>query len=329
MCFFRRYKKIAPKLNIESKELVVKQKLGRKGIKFGTKLLVPRSFAFVTVKNGKVLDIVNHGKYEITPKLLKETVLKLKLYKPNKKNKTAKFAPVEVYFVNLNDFDQVAWQTNNRVELEDKKYGVYKITAKGRYNFNIVDPEKFLKYLYADIVDLSSENSANIFLTGVNNFISKLLYDKNYNAEKLYFKDKEITNDLFVSLSEYLHNSGVNLEGITLENIDFPSKTLKMLEQLATPPKESQGTGKSAFEDWQANNPSPVRKGPQFVTIEPEKKGKKNFFKESMAPYFFAEDNNEEETQMEPVKKKKSKWLGPIEKERLEKSKQFVNLDDN
>lgn len=328
MCFFRRYKKIAPKLNIENKEIVVKQKLGRKGVKFGTQLVVPRNFAFVTVKNGKVLDIVEHGEYEITPKLLKETVLKLKLYKSNKKDKTSKFAPVEVYFVNLNDFDQVAWQTNDKVELEDKKYGVYKIVAKGRYNFNVTDPNKFLNFLYSEVVELSNENSANIFLSSVNNFISKFIYDKNYNAEKLYFKDKEITNDLFVSLSEYLHNLGINLEGITLENVEFPNKTLKKLEQLATPPKESQGTGKSAFENWQANNPNPVKKGHQFVTIEPEKKGKKNFFKESMPPYFFTDDDDDEEVE-QPVKKKKSKWLGPIEKEKIAKSKEFVNLDDN
>lgn len=326
MCFFRKYKKIAPKLNIENKELVIKQKLGRKGIKFGAKLFVPRNFVFATTKNGKILDLVSQGEYEITPKLLKETVLKLKLYKPNKKNKTAKYAPVEVYFVNLNDFDQVAWQTNNKVDLEDKKYGAYKISAKGRYNFNIVNAEKFLKFLYSDVIEITSENSANLLLNSVNNFITKLLYDKNYSAEKLYFKDKEITSDLFVSLSEHLHNIGINLEGITLENVEFPNKTLKMLEQLATPPKESQGSGKSAFENWQANNPNPVKKGIQFVTIEPEKKGKKNFFKESMAPYFFAEEDEEEPAQ--PVKKK-SKWLGPIEKEKIEKSKQFVNLDDN
>ncbi len=326
MCFFRKYKKIAPKLNIENKELVIKQKLGRKGIKFGTKLFVPRNFVFATTKNGKILDLVSQGEYEITPKLLKETVLKLKLYKPNKKNKTAKYAPVEVYFVNLNDFDQVAWQTNNKVDLEDKKYGAYKISAKGRYNFNIVNAEKFLKFLYSDVIEITSENSANLLLNSVNNFITKLLYDKNYSAEKLYFKDKEITSDLFVSLSEHLHNIGINLEGITLESVEFPNKTLKMLEQLATPPKESQGSGKSAFENWQANNPNPVKKGIQFVTIEPEKKGKKNFFKESMAPYFFAEEDEEEPAQ--PVKKK-SKWLGPIEKEKIEKSKQFVNLDDN
>lgn len=326
MCFFRKYKKIAPKLNIENKELVIKQKLGRKGIKFGAKLFVPRNFVFATTKNGKILDLVSQGEYEITPKLLKETVLKLKLYKPNKKNKTTKYAPVEVYFVNLNDFDQVAWQTNNKVDLEDKKYGAYKISAKGRYNFNIVNAEKFLKFLYSDVIEITSENSANLLLNSVNNFITKLLYDKNYSAEKLYFKDKEITSDLFVSLSEHLYNIGINLEGITLENVEFPNKTLKMLEQLATPPKESQGSGKSAFENWQANNPNPVKKGIQFVTIAPEKKGKKNFFKESMAPYFFAEEDEEEPAQ--PVKKK-SKWLGPIEKEKIEKSKQFVNLDDN
>ena len=71
MCFFRKYKVINPKLNIETKEIVIKQKLRRKGIKFGTKLVVPRNFVFLTVKNGKVLDAIEFGEYQITTKLLK------------------------------------------------------------------------------------------------------------------------------------------------------------------------------------------------------------------------------------------------------------------
>ena len=56
MCFCKK-KTIAPKLNITNKELVVVQKLPRKGIKVGTKLIVPRNFAFVVLKDEYVCDI--------------------------------------------------------------------------------------------------------------------------------------------------------------------------------------------------------------------------------------------------------------------------------
>ena len=321
MCFFRKYKLINPKLNIETKEIVIKQKLRRKGIKFGTKLVVPRNFVFLTVKNGKVLDAIEFGDYQITTKLLKETTLKLKLYKSKK---PPKFAPVDAFFVNCHDFENIAWQAG-KISLEDKKYGAYKCSISGTINFNVVDPSKLLKFLLTEVIEITNDNATTTILNEVNNLMYKHIYNKNYNAEKLYFKDDDIVNELYITLNEQLNNYGINVSGLSITNVEFPNKMLKLLEKLTPPPKTNNKLGTSVFEDWQKNNPTPQKKGTQFVTIEPEKKGKKNFFKESMAPYFFAED---EEENIEPIRPK-TKWLGPIEKEKLENSKKFVDLDDN
>ena len=326
MCFCRK-KIIAPKLNINNKELLVVQKLKQKGIKIGTKLVVPRNFAFALFKNGKVLDVLKQGEHTLSNQTLPKAVRKLNLYsKPANK---LKYIPVEACFVNLNDFDQALWQTTKKIELEDKKYGVYKISANGKFNLRIIDEEKFLEFLFTDIIELSSEAAAETFMNSINNEAEKIFYEKNYGAEMLYFKDSQITKDLFTHLTELLHRVGIAFDGITLENVEFPSKILKQLEMLEAPKTESQGTGTTAFENWQAENPNPEKKGVQFVTIEPAKKGSKNFFKESMPPYFFNEEPEEEKEEIrQPEPKKKSKWIGPIEQEKIEKSKAYVNLND-
>lgn len=321
MCFCKK-KIIAPKLNINNKELLVVQKLHRKGIKLGTKLVVPRNFSFVVFKNGKVLDVLKQGEHTLSAQTLPKAIKRLNLY--SKLNKL-KFVPVSACFVNLNDFDEVVWQTK-KVELEDKKYGVFKISASGKYNFRIIDEEKFLSFLFSDIIELSSENSAEMFLSSINETAQKVIYEKNYGAEKLYFKDNQISKDIFSKLTDSFHNAGVSVSGITLESVEFPSKTLKELEKLEKP-KESNIAETSAFENWQKGNPNPEKKGIQFVTIEPAKKGSKNFFKESMPPYFFNNDDEDEEIK-KPEPKKKSKWIGPIEQEKIEKSKAFVNLNE-
>ena len=325
MCFFRK-KIIAPKLNINNKELVITQKLKRKGIKLNTKLVVPRNFAFVLLKNGKVLDCLRQGEYVLSTATLPKAIRKLNLYSNANK---LKYIPAEACFVNLNDFDQVVWQTK-KIELEDKKYGVFKITASGKFNFRIVDEEKFLEFLLKDVVILSTETASETLLSSINNEAEKIINAKNYSAEMLYFKNSQITKDLFLAMSEHLHSSGIAFDGITLEKVEFPHKTLKQLEKLEAPEVESQGTGTTAFENWQAENPNPEKKGVQFVTIEPAKKGSKNFFKESMAPYFFNNDEADEEPEevQNPEPKKKNKWIGPIEQEKIEKSKAYVNLDD-
>ena len=319
MCFCKK-KTIAPKLNITNKELVVVQKLPRKGIKVGTKLIVPRNFAFVVLKNDKILDILQTGEHILDAQTLPKAIRRLNLYNKSKK---LKYIPVNACFVNLNDFDEVLWQTTKKVELEDKKYGVFKVGASGQYNFKITNEEKFLEYIFSNLTELSNEGVANVFLDTVNKTAEKTIYSKNYGAEMLYYKDKQIVKDIFATLSDNLHKAGVTFSEITLENIEFPNKILKELEKLPEL-KESNIAETSAFENWQKQNPNPEKKGIQFVTIEPAKKGSKNFFKESMPPYFFNEEPEEEQ----PEPKRKNKWLGPIEQEKIEKSKAYVNLDD-
>ncbi|MBO4412565.1 MAG: SPFH domain-containing protein [Clostridia bacterium] len=314
MCFFKKNKLIAPNLNITNHELILPQKLHRKGLRLDTKLIVPRNFAFVLFAGGVVLDCFLQGEYNLTVRNLPKTSKKLNLYNGNFK-KTKKFAHVEAYFINLNDFDNNIWQTTKKVELENKEFGVYKFFASGKYNFKITFPELFLQHLKSELQTITPETAKTMLENSINKIIYEKLYEKNYAPEKLFELDKEITADLANEIDKILKKIGLHLSEFTFERTLFPPKIQKELEKKEFAKKLEENT--SGKTETNKN---------KFVTIERTAPGSKNFFKESMAPYFFTEDETEE-SQEKQKPQKVSKWIGVLEQEELEKQKSFVNLN--
>ena len=314
MCFFKKIKIINPNLNITNHELILQYKLKRKGLKLNTQLVVPRNFAFVLTNNETVLDIFTQGEYNLTVRNIPKTSKKLNLYTGDFR-KLKKYAKVDTYFVNLNDFDNNIWQTLKKVDLENKEYGIYKFFASGKYSFKIVDTNMFVKFLKTNLQTITPESSKMLIENYINNEIANILYQKNYDPELLFNLDKSITNNLAIKTQEILLPLGVKLINFTFEKSLFPPKVQKSLEKKALAKKIAETSNENKSKDKT-----------QFVTIEKSAPGSKNFFKESMPPYFFAEEEKPE-TDIPKQTTKKSKWVGVLEQEKLEKEKSFVNLN--
>ena len=305
MCFRKKFNEIKPNLNITTKEIITVYTTKKKGIKIGTKLFVPRDFAFVLLSGDKILQIFKSGEYVLDKQTVKESIQKLNMFN----SKKIKYIPVSAaLFLNLHDIDNLQWQTIEKIELENKKFGVYKISASGNYSLKIEHIGSFLQhflkneYLSDYIVKDEIENIVNIN-------ISKQIYDENYSPEILFEKDEILVENAIEMLQNKFIKMGIDVLDFTFENIDLPSKVLKNL-QIENVAKEE-------------NSEIKAKKKNKFVTVEPTG-GKKNFFKESMAPFFF---DDEEETYVEE-EKKEDNWKGVIEKEKEKKSKNFVNLDE-
>ncbi len=301
MCFGKKTSEIKPNLNITTEEIITIYKTKRKGLKVGTKLFVPRDFAFILIYGSKILQIFKSGEYILDKQTLKECIQKLNLFN----NKKIKYIPASTtLFLNFHDIDNLKWHTVGEIELENKKFGVFRISASGNYSYKIDNISLFLQYFLKKEF-ISDEIIKNEIERIVNSSISKQIYDKNYSAEILFEKDEILKINAIDLLKNKLRNLGISLLDFNFENIDLPSKVLKNL-QIENVLKEEK-------------NESKTKKENKFVTIEPTV-CKKNFFKESIAPFFF---EDEEETD-----EKEKIYRGVVEKEKEKKSKKFVNLDE-
>lgn len=312
---------VKPNLNITSKELVYYQEFKKNRIYFGTPVTVPRNFSFVITKDGKVFDELTED-FVISPKNIPEATQGLKLYKLSN-GKAPKFFDAETYFVNRNTFEKFGFETSP-IELEDKEFGVYSVRCFGSTTFKVVNSKKLLEFLIPLMGIVSSTETQKTIARIISEKIARIIEKENPSAGKLYLKDETLLKTIYNKLSNYLSEIGVEIIKIDLTETKFPAKIVSTLSKVDAP----SGTGifgGQSFEEWQVKNPSETKTNkPKFVTIVPT--GNKNgpFFKESMAPYFFADEPKEEET----VTKKKSIWRNVDQIDNEEKSKQIVDLDD-
>ncbi len=327
MCFRRKPKEIIPNLNISSKEIVAFQKLKKGKIFIGTKIKIPRNYAFAICSNNSVLDVLYEGLTILDIKSLPNSTRRFSLYKINKRGKSPKFFEADAYFINLNKFEDFKWETAEYADLEDKKYGEYKSSCFGTLKFGILEPSKFLNYLLKNSEIIYSAQVEKFVNNYINERIVRILNKLNPTAKNLYLKDKEIIKTLYEKLSELLSEIGIELIEISLTETKFPPKILADLRDTTESPSDIRMWGKSTFEDWQNENPATEgAKKPKFVTITPTGKSTP-FFEESMAPYFF-DDAEEVKKDVETEKTPAPVWKGVDEKIIEEKSKQLVDLDN-
>ena len=331
MCFFRKTKFVKPNLNINSKEIVVYQEFRRNRIYFGAQIETPRNFAFVITSNGKVLDVL-YDKITITLKQIPQTTQILRLYKLNKRGRGPKFFTADTYFVNQNVFENFEW-TSFESELEDREFGQFKIKSFGSLCFRVSSPKKFLNFLIPQMGIVSTTQTQIVVSNFINERISRIIEKENPNARELYFKDQELLKTIFGKLANWLNEIGIELMNISFISTKFPSQIISALSKIKEKPESVKSFGSVSFEEWQNNNPANKNKEnrPKFVTIIPSGK-KSHFFKESMAPYFFDEDEEEIENvkdEQKEQKKKKKIWRGIDEIAKEKKDKSLVNLDSD
>lgn len=330
MCFRRKPKVIIPDLNISSKKIIELQKFKKGRIYFGTQIKIPRKFALVFISNKDILDTLYEGDTNINIKMLPKATKKLGLYKVDKKCRGPKYFEVDGYFVNLNMFEGFKWETTEYTDLEDKDYGEYKSSCFGELDFKVNAPEKLLKYISSELEIIYANQVEKLISNYINERIVRILNKANPTAKSLYLKDQCLMKLIYEKLAELLNEIGIDLDGISLTETRFPPKILNDLKSTTEQPAIIRGWGKMTFEDWQTSNPSvKIENKPKFVTITPTGKNGP-FFKESMAPYFF--DEEEADTKKETITSDTTTgpiWKGVDETKLEEQSKQLVDLNDS
>ena len=325
--FFRKTKYVNPDLDMKTKDLIIPQYFKKNKIYIGTPIFVPRNFSFIITVNNKVLDCIKED-FIVNLKSIPETTRYLNLYKLNKKNKSVKYFEANTYYVNQNIFESFNWSAFS-IELEDKRNGKYEINCNGIINFKINDPQKLIEFLKNKTDYIDSAQSTKIIENFLSERIERIIEKENFSASSLYTSNEKVITLISEKLSTRLKEIGINLLKFNITEIKFPQKISSELKNIDKNNSNKHNFENVTFEEWQNNNPKKNEEiKPKFVTIIPTGNKSGPFFKESMAPYFFENDENKTDKQEIQKETKKSVWRNWEVKQKEEKSKQIVNLDD-
>ncbi len=195
-------------------------------IKHGAQLTVRESQVAVFVSEGKIADVYQPGRHELTtanmPVLTTIRGWKYGFNSPFK---------VEVYFVNTKNFTDQKWGTKNPIMLRDAEFGPIRLRAFGTYAIRVTDAATFIKEIAGTQAHFTteevSEQLRNMIVTRFSDAIaeSKIpVLDLAANYDEL---SKFITTKIDPEFGEY----GLKVTKFLVENVSLPPEVEQALDK--------------------------------------------------------------------------------------------------
>ncbi|HHT07128.1 MAG TPA: zinc-ribbon domain-containing protein [Clostridiales bacterium] len=190
-----------------------------KEIMMGAQLTVRESQVAVFVNEGKIADVFQPGRYELsTQNMPIMTALKSWKYGFNSPFKA------EVYFVNTKQFLDQKWGTSNPVMMRDAEFGMVRLRAFGIYSFRVVDPVAFLKEVFGTTELMTVEGVEGQIKRTVVSALSDILAQSKIPALDLAANYDELGQFALNALAPRFTPLGLKLESFVIENISLPQE---------------------------------------------------------------------------------------------------------
>ena len=190
-----------------------------KEIMMGAQLTVRESQVAVFVNEGKIADVFQPGRYELsTQNMPIMTALKSWKYGFNSPFKA------EVYFVNTRQFLDMKWGTSNPVMMRDKEFGMVRLRAFGIYSFRVADPVVFLKEVFGTTELMTVEGVEGQIKRTVVSALSDIIAQSNIAALDLAANYDELGQFALNALQPRFAQLGLKMESFVIENISLPQE---------------------------------------------------------------------------------------------------------
>jgi membrane protease subunit (stomatin/prohibitin family) len=195
-------------------------------IQYGASLTVRESQMAVFVNEGKVADVFGPGMYKLSTQTLPVlTYLKNwdKLFESPFKS--------EVYFFSTRAQMDNKWGTPQPITLRDKDFGAVRLRAFGNYSFHMVDPKLFYTQISGTREVYTTADIEGQLRGAVLQSISTAVANSGVAFLDLAANQQVFAQALSVELAPQFAGMGLQLDGVTLQNLSLPEELQKILDQ--------------------------------------------------------------------------------------------------
>ncbi|MES3010871.1 MAG: SPFH domain-containing protein [Pseudomonadota bacterium] len=195
-------------------------------IQNGASLTVRESQMAVFVNEGKVADVFGPGMHKLTTQTLPVlTYLKNwdKLFESPFKS--------DVYFFSTRQQVDQKWGTPQPITIRDKDFGAVRLRAFGNYSFRVADPKLFHTEISGTrerytVADLDGQLRGLVLQNISNAIASSQIPFLDLAANQLAFAQA-----LSTELTPAFTKIGLQLDGMTVQNVSLPEELQKILDQ--------------------------------------------------------------------------------------------------
>lgn len=197
-----------------------------KEIMMGAQLTVRESQVAVMVNEGKIADVFQPGRYELsTQNMPIMTALQSWKFGFNSPFKA------EVYFINTRQFLDQKWGTSSPVMMRDAEFGMIRLRAFGIYSFRVADPVAFLKEVFGTAAYMTTEGVTGQIKRTLVSGLSDVLAQSKIPALDLSANYDELSQYALQNLAPRIAPLGLKLESFLVENISLPDEVEKAMDR--------------------------------------------------------------------------------------------------
>lgn len=200
-----------------------------KEIKMGAQLTVRDSQTAVLINEGKMADLFEPGRYELTTRNM-PILTTLRSWKYGFESPFK----VDVYYFNTRQFTDNKWGTPSPVTIPDSKFGQVEFRAFGTYNFRITAFETFFKEIAGTKPVLTlSEIEGTLRGKLVDRFteIVAEMAGNDFSFVQMQANKSEFVAALMPRISEYFQGFGLELTDFSIQSITLPPELQEFLRK--------------------------------------------------------------------------------------------------
>jgi excisionase family DNA binding protein len=203
--------------------------VGSGDFRLGSAVIVRESQSAVFYRDGKALDVFGAGRHQITTANLPLLSSLLKLVTGGNDLFTA-----EVYFVNMIEFTDWKWGTQEPITLRDQDFGIVRLRAFGNYSVQINNPQLFVTKIVGTGAGYQT-NQIQDFLRGmIIARFSDILGTSKIPVLDMPGMQDEVAAGVRAKLGDEFDAFGLTLKTFFLQNISMPEEVQRAIDQRAS-----------------------------------------------------------------------------------------------
>nr|WP_302597006.1 SPFH domain-containing protein [uncultured Cellulosilyticum sp.] len=198
-------------------------------IQSGAQLTVRPGQVAIFVDQGQIADVFGPGMYELTTANL-PLLADLKHWSFGFKSPFKS----DVYFLNMKDFLDNKWGTNNPVWIPDSQYGQVQVRAHGTYAFKIENPVVFFTQVAGTKSRYTLENIREQLRSFIITKFADIIGSLNITVVQMAANYIEIGEALQDAVADSFKALGLTLTHFTISNIGLPEEIEKTLKDVTS-----------------------------------------------------------------------------------------------
>lgn len=195
-------------------------------IKYGAQLTVRESQVAVFINEGKLADVYQPGRYELTtqnmPIMTTLQSWKMGFESPFK---------VDIYFVSTRQFTNLKWGTQNPVIMRDPELKQVRVRAFGVFALRVTDAGKLIREFAGTTPVVRISDVEDQLRSAIVSNFSDAVAEANISVFDMARNYRELGNGLLPLLQEHFTGYGLELTRFYIENTSLPPEVEAFLDK--------------------------------------------------------------------------------------------------